>query len=181
MDRSDFERHPVEVAPGLLGASLESAVDGLRVRLRVTEVEAYAGAGDPAAHSHRGPTPRCATMFGRPGHLYVYRSHGIHWCGNVVVEPEGVGSAVLLRAGTVTVGEDVALARRGGRSNLADGPGKLCQALGIGGDHDGLDLLDPGSPIRLDAGVPVEWATSPRIGITKGVDLPWRFVAVREG
>src|SRR3712207_1858912 len=106
-----------------------------RVALRLTEVEAYAGNGlDPAAHSHRGPTPRAAIMFGPPGRLYVYFSYGVHWCANVVVGPEGVGSAVLLRAGEVVVGEELAAGRRASARvarDLARGPARLTQALAI--------------------------------------------------
>ena len=101
------------VAPSLLGCWLVTDRPDGRVAVRLTEVEAYSGEGmDPAAHSHRGPTPRAEIMFGPPGRLYVYFSYGVHWCANVVVAPEGVGSAVLLRAGEVVVGEDVARARR---------------------------------------------------------------------
>ena len=116
-------------------------------------------------------------MFGLPGHLYVYRSYGIHWCANVVTEPEGVGSAVLLRGGTVISGVETAVQRRGRSDHLTDGPGKLCQALGITGAHDGLSLSDPRSPVRLLEGHPLAFSTTPRIGITKATDLSWRFVA----
>ncbi len=143
-------------------------------------MEAYSGDGtDPAAHSHRGPTPRAAIMFGPPGRLYVYFSYGVHWCANVVVGPEGVGSAVLLRAGEVVVGEPLAEARRPSAKvarDLARGPARLTQALAIGPDDGGADVLDPSSPVRLHAGEPPTGVSAgPRVGITKAAELPWRF------
>jgi DNA-3-methyladenine glycosylase len=148
--------------------------DGVLVAGRIVETEAYT-ADDPASHSFRGPTQRNAVMFGPAGHLYVYRSYGIHWCANVVTGAEGDGQAVLLRAVDPVEGADEMLRRRG-RTPLADGPGKLCQAFGLTGDDDGADLCSHG-PIRiLDGGVgPVESVAGPRIGITRAVDTPWRF------
>ena len=148
--------------------------------MRLTEVEAYAGDGtDPAAHSHRGPTPRAAIMFGPPGRLYVYFSYGVHWCANVVVGPEGVGSAVLLRAGEVVVGEELAAGRRASARvprDLARGPARLTQALAIGPDDKGADLLDAASPVRLHAGEPPSAVSAgPRVGISVATELPWRF------
>ena len=148
--------------------------------MRLTEVEAYSGDGmDPAAHSHRGPTPRAKIMFGPPGRLYVYFSYGVHWCANVVVGSEGVGSAVLLRAGEVVVGEDVARARRPAAKaarDLARGPARLTQALAIGPEDKGADLLSPASAVRLHRGpAPSSVATGPRVGISVATDLPWRF------
>jgi DNA-3-methyladenine glycosylase len=120
-------------------------------------------------------------MFGRPGLLYVYRSYGIHWCANVVCGEEGVGSAVLLRAGRPLAGDDVMAMRRGRVENLTVGPGNLCQALGITGNENGLDLLDPKSTVRLESGpAPARIRVTPRIGITKAVDTPWRFLAEAE-
>jgi DNA-3-methyladenine glycosylase len=150
------------------------------VAVRLTEVEAYSGRGeDPAAHSHRGPTPRAAVMFGPPGRLYVYFSYGVHWCANVVVGPEGVGSAVLLRAGEVVVGEDVARSRRPAARvarDLARGPARLTQALAIGPADKDADLLDAASPVRLHRGAPpAAVATGPRVGISVATELPWRF------
>jgi DNA-3-methyladenine glycosylase len=150
------------------------------VAVRLTEVEAYSGeGGDPAAHSHRGPTPRAEIMFGPPGRLYVYFSYGVHWCANVVVGPEGVGSAVLLRAGDVVVGEELARARRPSAKadrDLARGPARLTQALAIGPEDKGADLLDPASPVRLHRGpAPSSIATGPRVGINVATELPWRF------
>src|SRR5206468_8284353 len=134
------------VAPGLLGCWLVTDRPDGRVAVRLTEVEAYSGEGaDPAAHSHRGPTPRAAIMFGPPGKLYVYFSYGVHWCANVVVAPEGVGSAVLLRAGDVVVGKDVARARRPAARAaraLARGPAPLPSPPGLRPDDLGADLLD---------------------------------------
>lgn len=149
--------------------------DGVRVAGRIIETEAYT-ADDPASHSFRGWTSRNAVMFGPAGRLYVYRSYGIHWCANVVTGSEGDGQAVLLRAVDPIEGADAMLRRRG-RRPLADGPGKLCQAFGIVGDDDGADLCGQG-PIRIvvdGAGPPVEPIVAPRIGITKAVDIPWRF------
>ena len=167
-----------EAARSLLGKSLVSEIGGLRSVVRITEVEAYGGADDPASHAHRGETPRNRSMFGPAGRLYVYRSYGIHWCVNVVVGPEGVPGAVLVRAGEPLEGVEVMEARRGRTINLADGPGKLWQALGITGDHDGLDADDPASPVRIEPGVePVSVIATPRIGITRAVDVAWRFVA----
>ena len=168
------------VAPTLLGCWIVTERPEGTVSLRLTEVEAYSGDGtDPAAHSHGGPTPRSAIMFGPPGRLYVYFSYGVHWCANVVVGPEGRGSAVLLRAGEIVVGEPVACARRpAARSarDLARGPARLTQALAIGPDDRGTDLLDPASAVRLHRGTPpAAISAGPRVGITKAVDLPWRF------
>jgi DNA-3-methyladenine glycosylase len=166
-----------EVAPRLLGMVLISAFGGVECSVALTEVEAY-GQADPASHSFRGPSVRNRTMFGPPGHLYVYRSYGIHWCANVVTGPAGEGAAVLLRCGVPVAGMSTMALRRGRSDHLADGPGKLCQALAIDGSHDGLDLLDPESPIRLAPGGPVRsWTATHRIGITRGTDRPWRFVA----
>ncbi|MGY1773303.1 DNA-3-methyladenine glycosylase [Blastococcus sp. SYSU D00813] len=169
-----------EVAPALLGCWVVTDRPEGRVALRLTEVEAYSGAGeDPASHAHRGPTPRAAIMFGPPGRLYVYFSYGVHWCANVVVGPEGRGSAVLLRAGEVVAGELVARTRRPAAKaarDLARGPARLTQALGIGPDDRGAALLDPASPVRLHAGEPPSAvASGPRVGISVATDLPWRF------
>ena len=153
---------------------------GGRVALRLTEVEAYSGNGtDPAAHSHRGPTPRAAIMFGPPGRLYVYFSYGVHWCANVVVGPEGSGSAVLLRAGEVVAGEELARSRRPAARvarDLARGPARLAQALAIGPDDLDTDLLSPSSTVRLHRGpAPSAVSAGPRVGISRATELPWRF------
>jgi DNA-3-methyladenine glycosylase len=171
---------PEVVAPSLLGCLLVTDRPAGRVALRLTEVEAYSGDGtDPAAHSHRGPTPRAAIMFGPPGRLYVYFSYGVHWCANVVVGREGEGSAVLLRAGEVVVGEELARSRRPAARvvrDLARGPARLSQALAIGPDDLDADLLSPDSAVRLHRGVPPSAVSAgPRVGISQAVDLPWRF------
>ncbi len=168
------------MAPTLLGCWVVTDRPAGRVALRLTEVEAYAGDGtDPAAHSHRGPTPRAAVMFGPPGRLYVYFSYGVHWCANVVVGAEGQGSAVLLRAGDVVVGEDLAASRRPTARtarDLARGPARLTQALAIGPDDKDADLLDPSSPVRLHRGdPPADVSAGPRVGISVATELPWRF------
>jgi DNA-3-methyladenine glycosylase len=165
--RSFFARSVHQVAPELVGAML--LVDG--VGGRIVEVEAY-DHEDPAAHSFRGRTTRNASMFGAPGRAYVYRSYGVHWCLNFVCEP---GSAVLLRALEPTNGLDTMAARRGTSEPrlLAAGPGRLTQALGLTGEHDGLALDRP--PFELYAAGDVEIAVGPRIGITKAAELPWRY------
>jgi DNA-3-methyladenine glycosylase len=151
-----------------------------RVAVRLTEVEAYSGAGeDPASHAHRGPTPRAEIMFGPPGRLYVYFSYGVHWCANVVVGPQGHGAAVLLRAGEVVVGEELAASRRPAARaarDLARGPARLTQALAIGPDDKGADLLSTASSVRLHRGpAPAAVSAGPRVGISVATELPWRF------
>jgi DNA-3-methyladenine glycosylase len=169
-----------EVARDLLGSWVVTDRPEGRVAVRLTEVEAYSGEGsDPASHAHRGPTPRAAIMFGPPGRLYVYFSYGVHWCANVVVGPEGRGSAVLLRAGDVVVGVELARSRRPAARavrDLARGPARLTQALGIGPDDKAADLLSPDSPVRLHRGEPPASVTAgPRVGISQATELPWRF------
>ncbi|MGY2085951.1 DNA-3-methyladenine glycosylase [Blastococcus sp. SYSU DS0539] len=172
---------PVDVvAPALLGCWVVTDRPEGRVALRLTEVEAYSGQGeDPASHAHGGPTPRAEIMFGPPGRLYVYFSYGVHWCANVVVGPEGRGSAVLMRAGAVMVGEELARRRRPAARtarDLARGPARLTQALGIGPADRGSDLLDAGGPVRLHrGGPPAAVSAGPRVGISKATELPWRF------
>jgi DNA-3-methyladenine glycosylase len=166
-----FARSVHEVAPDLVGATL--LVDG--VGGRIVEVEAY-DHEDPAAHGYLGRTARNASMFGPPGHAYVYRSYGIHWCLNLVCDNEGTASAVLLRALEPTCGLDVMQARRGVAEVrlFCSGPGRLCQALGVTREHDGLPLDDP--PFRLETrGEPVQVVAGPRVGITRAAELPWRY------
>lgn len=172
---------PEEAAPQLLGADLVSRVDGQQVRVRINEVEAYKGEEDPASHAYRGETDRNRSMFRMPGTLYVYRSYGIHNCANTAAGPEGVGWGVLIRGGEVIDGEGIAIKRRRRRSELANGPGKLCQALGIVIEMNGTDLLDPSSIVHLDEGEKPEMVmATPRIGISKAKDLPWRFVSAAQ-
>jgi DNA-3-methyladenine glycosylase len=143
---------------------------------RIVEVEAYRE-DDPASHSYRGPTPRTEVMFGAPGHLYVYFTYGMHYCANVVTGRAGEGAAVLLRAVTPLEGVALMEQRRNGRRPLTDGPAKLCQAFAIGPEHNGADLC-AGPGIGLyDDGVPppADPLVGPRVGITKAVDVPWRF------
>ncbi|MEV0429708.1 DNA-3-methyladenine glycosylase [Micromonospora sp. NPDC050495] len=176
---ADLLAGPVEpAARGLLGCRLT----GHGVTVRITEVEAYAGtAGDPASHAHRGRTPRNAVMFGPAGHAYVYFTYGMHWCVNVVTGPDGEASAVLLRAGEVVDGLDLARSRRPAVRrdvDLARGPARLCAALGIDRSVYGADLLGDG-PVRLRPPVasvpPAAVATGPRVGVTGAHDVPWRF------
>jgi len=169
---------PEEAAPRLLGSFLVSNVDDRLVKLRITEVEAYKGADDPASHAFKGRTERNKSMFERPGTLYCYRSYGIHTCANTAAGPEGVGWGILIRGGQVVEGEGIARQRRGRLDDLSNGPGKLCQALGITIDHNGLDLFDDESQLRLESGQQPEVVMStPRVGISKGKERPWRFVA----
>lgn len=161
------EGDPLEVAPRLLNAVLTHG--GVSVRL--TEVEAYAAADDPGSHAHRGPTNRNAVMFGAPGHLYVYFVYGMHHCVNLVTGPAGQAGAVLLRAGEVVGGLEVARERRPGSSDrdLARGPARLCRALGI-------DLGDNGVRADLTQGEPPERiSTGPRVGLRHAAERPWRF------
>ena len=169
--RAFFARSVHEVAEELIGATF--LVDG--VGGKIVELEAYHHE-DPAAHGYRGRTARNASMFGPPGHAYVYRSYGVHWCVNFVGEAEGVADAVLIRALEPTQGLEEMRRRRGledGRL-LCAGPGRLCQALAITREHDGLPLDRP--PFRLEPRTePPEIARGPRIGITRAADLPWRY------
>jgi DNA-3-methyladenine glycosylase len=200
--RDFFARPSVEVAPDLLGCVLEhETADGL-VAVELTEVEAYAGRSDPASHAYRGKTRRNAVMFGPPGHAYVYFTYGMHFCVNMVcLGEQGSASAVLLRAGAIIAGEDLARARRtrgpvpegpvskGSVSesrariaprDLARGPARLCQALAIDRALDGADVCVAGSPLRMlsDAGNPARSAkilTGPRVGVSSAAEIPWRF------
>jgi DNA-3-methyladenine glycosylase len=166
-----FARSVHEVAPELIGATL--LVDG--VGGRVVEVEAY-DHEDPASHGYRGRTARNASMFGPPGHAYVYRSYGIHWCLNLVCEAVGVANAVLVRALEPTHDLEAMRRRRGLEDPrlLCSGPGRLCQALGITREHDGLPLDRPPFELFAREG-PVEVAAGPRVGITRAAELPWRY------
>jgi DNA-3-methyladenine glycosylase len=170
---------PVTAAQRLLGAT----VAGRGVRATVVEVEAYGGPSDgpwpdAASHSFRGPGLRNSVMFGPAGRLYTYRSHGIHVCANVVCASDGVAGAVLLRAGVVEDGLDLAGKRRGESVRpvaFARGPGNLCSALGITMDDNGIDLFDPDSPVRLELSDAHSATAGPRVGVSKAADRPWRF------
>ncbi|NQV05967.1 DNA-3-methyladenine glycosylase [bacterium] len=175
---SVLEGDVVAAAQSLLGWRLNSEVGGIVTAIEITEVEAYRGADDPASHAFRGRTDRNAVMFGPPGFLYVYRSYGLHWCANVVAARAGIASAILMRGGDIVTGRAEIEARRGRADHLTDGPGKLCQALGISGDHYGIDLADPSSMVRLEpvtAPGSMSIVAGPRIGISKAVERPWRF------
>jgi DNA-3-methyladenine glycosylase len=170
---------PVAAAHRLLGATLS----GRGVRGIVVEVEAYGGNPggpwpDAAAHSYRGPGGRNTLMFGPPGRLYTYRSHGIHVCANVVCGPEGTAAAILLRAAAVEAGLDVAQTRRGEAVRtvaLARGPGNLCSALGIAMSDNGIDLFNPSSPVTLTLNETDGVVAGPRVGVSKAADRPWRL------
>lgn len=175
----------VEVAPRLLGALFRVRSEDGEVAVRITETEAYAGAGDPGSHASRGMTPRTATMFGPPGTLYVYFSYGMHWCTNVVCAPDGVASAVLLRGAEVIAGHELARSRRAAARtdrDLARGPARLSQALGLGRSDDALALTAGGRAELELTGRPVPASkirTGPRVGVSgpggEGDRFPWRF------
>lgn len=181
IDRARLTGAALAIAPRLLGAVLVSEVGGLRVAVRLTEVEAYEGADDPASHAYRGRTPRTAVMFGPPGHLYCYFTYGMHWCANVVCGDDGRAAAVLLRAGEVVDGVDVARVRRPAArrdAELARGPARLATCLGLGAEQNGVDLCAATSPVRIDSaptrrrpGV----VAGPRVGISVATEWPWRF------
>lgn len=199
LPREFFDRPALELAPLLLGCVLV----GRGVALRITEIEAYVGAQDPGSHAFRGLTARNATMFGEPGHLYVYRHMGLHSCMNIVADAEGVGTGCLIRAGEVVAGTDLALARRRAAGvcrserDLARGPGRATVACGVTFADDGLDLCDPAGemhllgradPRDLPAGeaagrAPLlphpHLAVGPRIGLREQASdpqlYPWRF------
>jgi DNA-3-methyladenine glycosylase len=187
LPREFFDRPSTQVAPKLLGCVLwHDSPDGL-VAVRLTEVEAYQGASDPASHAYHGKTARNAVMFGEPGHVYVYFTYGMHFCVNLVCQPEGRAEAVLLRAGEVIEGVDLARLRRGGKDrDLARGPGRLCQALGIDRSVDGADVCRPGSafgigPAVAPSAAPPEICTGPRVGISRAADRPWRYWLAGDG
>jgi DNA-3-methyladenine glycosylase len=199
--REFFGRPAEEVAPELLGCVLEHETPEGLVAVALTEVEAYNGARDPASHAYRGRTERNGVMFGPPGHAYVYFTYGMHFCVNLVCMPSGVASAVLLRAGQIIAGTELARARRGPGSqerDLARGPARLCQALGIARFRNGADVCDPASPLRLRTGSGALARergraggnsggatgrsgersvihTGPRVGVREGAEVPWRF------
>jgi DNA-3-methyladenine glycosylase len=198
--RDFFARLSVPVAPDLLGCVLEHQTEAGLVAVELTEVEAYMGASDPASHAYHGRTARNAVMFGPPGHAYVYFTYGMHFCVNLVCLGNGSASAVLLRAGRIVEGEELARARRtaGPRGiappektqrraipfrDLARGPARLCQALDIDLSQDGADVCVPESPLRMrwpEASTTArsaqrKVASGPRVGISRAAELPWRF------
>ena len=166
----------------LLGWRLSTELDDEPTAVIITEVEAYAGLDDPASHAYRGRTKRNGSLFAGPGTLYVYLSYGIHWCMNVVIGDLETPNAILLRGGEPVEGLETMVRRRGRADHVADGPGKLTQALGVTGDDDGEDLVS--GPVRL---IPADLPSNrrvvatPRIGISKAVDWPWRFVVESDG
>ena len=193
--RAFFNRPATAVAPELLGCLLvHDQADGV-VAAEIVEVEAYMGRVDPPSHAFRGQTARNEVMFGEPGHAYVYFTYGMHFCMNLVCEPAGEAAAVLLRAGRVVDGVELAVVRRLGAtdrngargggsrrlSQLASGPARLCQALGIDRAQNGADVCDPGGPLRVlapdgsSALAADRIATGPRVGVSTGADVPWRF------
>ena len=173
----NLDEHSSVVAPRLLGSILH----GPNGSGRIVEVEAYGSSDDPASHGHKGVTKRTQTVFGPTGFLYVYLSYGIHSCANVVTGPVDEGQAVLIRAvEPLEITADIAAARSKVKRDIdiSNGPGKLCQALGIELAHDGIDLSDQASAVRLKFCEPLDAAeieTTTRIGISKAVDKPWRF------
>lgn len=179
MSAAQLAVDPVTAARRLLGATLY----GRDVVATVVEVEAYGGPPsgpwpDAAAHSFRGPTPRSAVMFGPAGHLYTYRSHGIHVCANVVCCTDGVAGAVLLRAARVIDGCGAAQGRRRAGvtpAAIARGPGNLCEARGITLADNGIDLMDRRSPVRLELNALQVGSAGPRVGVSQAADRPWRF------
>jgi DNA-3-methyladenine glycosylase len=200
LPREFFNRPSTEVAPDLLGCVLWHDSPAGLVAVRLAEVEAYQGLADPASHAFRGQTARNAVMFGPPGYAYVYFTYGMHWCVNLVCQPAGQPEAVLIRAGQVVEGAELAALRRRGRSadlasdlavggadgsrkirelDLARGPGRLCQALGIDRAQDGADVCAPDSPLGvsppLTAIAPGQIRTGPRVGISQATDRPWRY------
>lgn len=181
-----YDRPVLAVARDLLGAIVDRELPEGTVTLRLTEVEAYAGAEDPGSHAFRGQTPRNATMFGPPGHLYVYFTYGLHWCMNLVCGPPGTAAAVLLRAGQVLGGTELARQRRPGSSDrdLTRGPARMTKALGVDRTLDGTDVTGPAAPLRVRAGEVVPHpsvSVGPRTGVAgAGAGYPGRFAVIGE-
>ena len=177
LGRAFYRRDPRVVAPELLGKVLVRGA----LAARIVEVEAYCGAEDPGSHAFRGMTKRNATMFGPAGHLYVYFTYGMHWCANAVCGDDGVGVAVLLRAAEPLEGLDAMWARRPKAKRERDllaGPARLCQAFDLTGVEDGCDLVAASHGVTVvDDGTPPPSApvVGPRIGLSGGADLPWRW------
>ncbi len=181
LDREELRDDVVAAAVRLLGCTVEADTPDGTVAVRLVEVEAYRGADDPASHSFRGRTPRNEVMFGPPGHLYVYFVYGMHFCANVSCLPDGRAGAVLLRAGEVVSDPAVARVRRPTARrdhDLARGPARLASLLGLTREHNGVDVTDAASPVRLRPGEPVAASrvrTGPRVGVATARDVPWRF------
>jgi DNA-3-methyladenine glycosylase len=184
LPRDFFSRRALDVAPELLGCVLEADSAAGPVAVRITEVEAYSGQTDPASHAYRRKSGRNQVMFGAPGFAYVYQIYGLHFCVNLVCQPAGVAEAVLLRAGQVVEGTEVAWERRPAARaeiQLARGPALLCQVLAIDRRFDGTDVCAGNSPVRIlgpgpgDAPAPGMIRTGPRVGVTQAADYPWRF------
>jgi DNA-3-methyladenine glycosylase len=198
LPREFFDRPSTQVAPELLGCVLWHDSPAGLVAVRLVEVEAYQGQADPASHAFRGQTARNAVMFGPPGYAYVYFTYGMHYCVNLVCQPAGRPEAVLIRAGEVTAGAELAGRRRAPRAahpradggelvrkvrdvDLARGPGRLCQALDIDRALDGADVCGSGSPLGIGPAAaiaahrPDEISTGPRVGISQAADRPWRY------
>ncbi|HZR52408.1 MAG TPA: DNA-3-methyladenine glycosylase [Streptosporangiaceae bacterium] len=181
LDREFFGRTGVEVAPELLGCVLTHQTPDGSVAVELTEVEAYMGSADPASHAYRGQTARNAVMFGPPGHAYVYFTYGMHFCVNLVCLAPGTASAVLLRAGRIVAGEELARSRRGplvSARDLARGPARLCQALGIDRSLNGADVCSVASRLRIEGprgSTAGRYEQGPRVGVSSGAEVPWRF------
>jgi len=181
LDRAELADDVLTAAVRLLGTTVEADTPEGTVAVRLVEVEAYRGADDPAAHSFRGRTPRNGVMFGPPGHLYVYFVYGMHFCANISCLPDGEPAAVLLRAGEVVSDLGMARVRRPTArrdADLARGPARLAALLGLGREHNGIDVTDPTSQVRVRAAAGVDPAvvrTGPRVGVAAGHLTPWRF------
>ncbi len=190
LTRSFFARPTLEVARALLGQRLVRLDRGLRLSGRILEAEAYIGPQDLGCHARVGRTRRNASMWGPPGHAYVYFTYGMHWCLNIVTEAEGIAAAVLIRSLLPEEGVRRMRRRRGGRPDpeLTNGPAKICQALAIDRRLDGHDLCSPSAVLFLEACPPVPEAlvtTGPRVGLTRVPEpwrsVPWRFCLAPEG
>lgn len=183
LSREFFDRPVLQVAHELLGREVRHRTAEGTVAVRLTEVEAYSGQGiDPGSHAHRGQTRRNAVMFGAGGHLYVYFTYGMHWCANLVCGPPGQASGVLLRAGRVVEGLDLARSRRPtarSERELCRGPARLASALALDGAHNGRDVCAGGTDLAVLAGAGTAHeavGTGPRVGVAgEGADIPWRF------
>jgi DNA-3-methyladenine glycosylase len=182
LDRAELAVDPLDAARVLLGCELVADTADGEVRVRLVEVEAYRGEDDPGSHCYRGRTARNAVMWGPAGHLYVYFVYGMHFCANVVALDDGRPGAVLLRAGEVLSDPGIAHVRRptarGRDAELGRGPARLCTLLGIGLEQNGVDVLEPASPVRLEPGERVPDAAvraGPRVGVAAGQQRPWRL------